>query len=281
MLSNKIDFVMLISVSHANPNGDPLNGNRPREDINGYGEISDVAIKRKIRNRWIDMGKNVFVQSDDRNVDSYKSLSERANGTIGTAIDKEDYYKKACETWIDVRGFGQLFAFKKRGNITEVSIGIRGPISVHPAISVDTVDIEDIQITKSVNSEPTEGKKSSDTMGTKHRINFGLYVLKGSVNSQLAEKTGFNDEDVNTLNEALKTIFENDASAARPEGSIVMEKLYWFKHDCKIGQYPSFKVHSSIQIQKKENSITARSIDDYDIKLIELPGLAPEEYSAR
>lgn len=272
---------MLISVSHANPNGDPLNGNRPREDINGYGEISDVAIKRKIRNRWIDMGKNVFVQSDDRNVDSYKSLSERANGTIGTAIDKEDYYKKACETWIDVRGFGQLFAFKKRGNITEVSIGIRGPISVHPAISVDTVDIEDIQITKSVNSEPTEGKKSSDTMGTKHRINFGLYVLKGSVNSQLAEKTGFNDEDVNTLNEALKTIFENDASAARPEGSIVMEKLYWFKHDCKIGQYPSFKVHSSIQIQKKDNSITARSIDDYDIKLIELPGLAPEEYSAR
>lgn len=281
MLSGKIDFVMVISVTHANPNGDPLNGNRPREDINGYGEISDVALKRKIRNRWIDNGLKVFVQSDDRNVDGYSSLSERAEKTIGKTSDREEYYNKACETWIDVRGFGQLFAFKKRGETQEVSIGVRGPISIHPAISVDTVDIEDIQITKSVNSEPTDGKKSSDTMGMKHRVNFGVYLTKGSINCQLAEKTGFSDEDAVALLEALQTIFENDSSAARPEGSVVMEKLYWFKHDNKSGQYPSFKVHSSVSANKKVGVTIPKSIEDYEFTRLHLDGLETEEYSAR
>ena len=91
------------------------------------------------------------------------------------------------------------------------------PVSVHPGISVSPVDIVDLQITKSTNSEPSaEGKKSSDTMGMKHRVEFGLYVIKGSINHQLAEKTGFTDEDAEKIKDALKTLFENDCSAARP-----------------------------------------------------------------
>ena len=111
--TNKIDFEVLVMVKNANPNGDPLNGNRPRETYDGFGEISDVCIKRKIRNRLQDMGENIFVQSDDRVVDEYKSLADRAknNALMQKAIkdkNKDSYAKAACETWIDVRSFGQV-----------------------------------------------------------------------------------------------------------------------------------------------------------------------------
>ncbi|MEG2395029.1 MAG: type I CRISPR-associated protein Cas7, partial [Ruthenibacterium sp.] len=112
ILNNKIDFVALVSVSMANSNGDPLNGNRPRTDYDGYGEISDVCIKRKIRNRMQDMGKSIFVQSDDRCDDGCKSLSERAKAAVGKVKSDEEYARIACEKWLDVRSFGQVFAFK-------------------------------------------------------------------------------------------------------------------------------------------------------------------------
>lgn len=114
VLQNKIDFALVIAVNHANPNGDPLNGNRPRETYEGMGEISDVCLKRKIRNRMMDLGQNVFVQSDDRCNDGFKSLQDRADGCPAVKKaekDKDAYAKAACETWLDVRSFGQVFAF--------------------------------------------------------------------------------------------------------------------------------------------------------------------------
>lgn len=111
-LQNKIDFVALVSVTRANSNGDPLNGNRPRTDLNGFGEISDVCIKRKIRNRMQDLGKPIFVQSEDRCSDGCGSLSERASAAMKGIKDREEYARHACETWLDVRTFGQVFAFK-------------------------------------------------------------------------------------------------------------------------------------------------------------------------
>ncbi|MGM9681014.1 MAG: type I-C CRISPR-associated protein Cas7/Csd2, partial [Eubacteriales bacterium] len=189
-ITRKIDFELFVSAQNANPNGDPLDGNRPRVNYGGYGEISDVCIKRKIRNRMQDLGQCIFVQSDDRSDDGCKSLSERASQNIKSK-DRDEYAAMACEKWLDVRAFGQVFAFKADKN--GVSVGVRGPVSIHQAVSCSPVDIQSIQITKSVNSEPSE-KKSSDTMGMKHRVGFGLYVVKGSVNVQLAEKTGFSDE---------------------------------------------------------------------------------------
>ena len=146
----------IISVNNANPNGDPLNGNRPCETSDGYGEISDVAIKRKLRNVLQDQGERIFVQSDERADDGYKSLSERAKAEInnGKKLSGDEYAAIACEKFIDVRSFGQVFAFKKTKDSAEVSVGVRGPVSVHPAFSVDPIEIEDIQIIKSVNSEP-------------------------------------------------------------------------------------------------------------------------------
>lgn len=272
-LQNKIDFIALISVNMANANGDPLNGNRPRTDYDGHGEMSDVCIKRKIRNRMQDLGERVFVQMQERTDDEYKSLSDRAVKTLGKMKGNEEYAEKACREWIDVRAFGQVFAFKSDSG---ASVGVRGPVSVHQAVSVSPVDVRSIQITKSVNGE-TKDNKSSDTMGMKHFVRFGLYKLKGSVNVQLAEKTGFTTEDAEVIKECLRTLFVNDSSSARPDGSMEVVKLYWCEHNCKDGQYSSAKVHSQLKVELKENVEIPSSVDDYNIRLEKLPGLSVEE----
>jgi CRISPR-associated protein Csd2 len=289
ILSKKIDFAVIVTVNHANPNGDPLNGNRPRTTYEGFGEISDVAIKRKIRNRLQDMGKKIFVQSDDNHAegDEYGSLRERADATLKgfDTNDKKKYQKVACEAWLDVRTFGQLFAFKgKKGKKSQgeedsegVSIPVRGPVSLHPAFSVAPVldRAPSIQITKSVSSEPGD-KRGSDTMGMKHRVDHGVYVFYGSMNPQLASKTGFSDEDTGAIKEALRTLFVNDASSARPEGSMEVHKVYWWQHNNTNGQYSSAKVHRLLNVSVKEGVDEPKSIEDYDIELGELPGLKCE-----
>lgn len=285
-LSKKIDFAVILTVQHANPNGDPLNGNRPRVTYEGYGEISDVAIKRKIRNRLMEMGKPIFVQSDDNRMDDYKSLRERAEGILkGVDMsDKKKFQEAACKTWLDVRAFGQVFAFKaKKGNKSEgeedsegVSIPVRGPVSIHPAFSVATVldRSSSIQITKSVSNETSEkDKRGSDTMGMKHRVDHGVYVFYGSMNPQLASKTGFSDEDAEAIKEALRTLFRNDESTARPAGSMTVYKVYWCTHNSPNGQYSSAKVHGCLKIKVKDGVEEPKSIEDYEITFNKLDGL--------
>ncbi len=275
ILQNKIDFVALISVTRANGNGDPLNGNRPRTDLNGFGEISDVCVKRKIRNRMQDMGNPIFVQSEDRCADGFGSLSERASASLKGIKDREEYARRACETWLDVRAFGQVFAFKDTKGF---SCGVRGPVSIHQASSISPVEVESIQITKSVNGEKKEKgeNRASDTMGMKHFVRFGLYEIKGSINVQLAEKTGFTEADAETVKECLRTLFVNDASSARPDGSMEVVKLFWWKHNCKDGQYSSAKVHRSVRVALKNEDAMPSCADDYVISVEELPGLEPE-----
>lgn len=275
-LKNKIDFVALVAVNMANANGDPLNGNRPRTDYEGYGEMSDVCIKRKIRNRMQDLGMKVFVQSDDRSDDGCDSLSKRADKEGFKGIKKEEeFFNKACATWLDVRSFGQVFAFN---NLTLKSVGVRGPVSIHQAVSVAPVEIVSMQITKSVSGDKKEGAtRGSDTMGMKHFVKFGMYTIKGSINVQLAQKTGFSDEDAETIKECLRTLFVNDASAARPDGSMEVVKLYWFKHNCKDGQYSSAKVHRSISVTQKPEVMVPAAIDDFEIQVTPLEGLEMEE----
>ena len=274
-LKNKIDFVALISVHMANSNGDPLNGNRPRTDYNGFGEISDVCIKRKIRNRMQDLGHRIFVQSEDRCDDGYGSLSERASATMKGIKDRDKYAELACQTWMDVRTFGQVFAFKDSKGL---SVGVRGPVSIHQAVSLSPVEVESLQITKSVSGEKKEKDKArtSDTMGMKHFVRFGLYEIEGAINVQLAEKTGFTQEDADVIKECLRTLFANDASSARPEGSMEVVRLYWWQHNCKDGQYSSAKVHRTVQVRLKEGVDVPECVDDYEITLASLPGLEPE-----
>lgn len=272
-LKNKIDFVVLVSVKNANPNGDPLNGNRPRTDYNGIGEISDVCIKRKIRNRMQDLGECVFVQSDERSDDGANSLKERAD-CLKKIKDADEYAKTACEKWIDVRTFGQVFAFS---GFNCKSVGVRGPVSIHQAVSVNPVEINSMQITKSVSGEKKNGgEKGSDTMGMKHFVRFGLYEIKGSINVQLAEKTGFSEEDAELVKKCLETLFINDTSSARPDGSMEVVKMFWWKHNCKDGQYSSAKVHRLVHINLKDSIDIPSSVDDYEITVDSLPELEPK-----
>ncbi|MBF4500439.1 type I-C CRISPR-associated protein Cas7/Csd2 [Savagea sp. SN6] len=282
-LQNKIDFAVVFTVNKANPNGDPLNGNRPRQDYNGHGEMSDVAIKRKLRNRLQDEGENIFVQSDERRNDAFRSLKDRADSVeelkkllSDAKADEELAIKIASDEWYDVRAFGQVFAFKG----TKMSVGVRGPVSIHTATSIDPVDITSMQITKSVNSTTNTtnpGQKTSDTMGMKHRVDFGTYIFYGSINPQLAEKTGFTSEDAEKLKQALITLFANDASSARPDGSMEVNKVFWWEHNNKIGQYSSAKVHRSVKIERTVDGL-ATSFEDYDIQVEPLEGLDVQVY---
>ena len=223
-----------------------------------------------------DLGQAVFVQSSDRCDDGCGSLSERAAAVLGKAKEFKDsdaYAQKACETWLDVRSFGQVFAFK---DTKGMSIGVRGPVSIHQGVSLSPVQVEDMQITKSVNGENSDKGRSSDTMGMKHFVRFGLYKIKGSINVQLAGKTGFTEKDADILKECLRTLFVNDASSARPEGSMELIKLSWFRHNCKDGQYSSAKVHRSVQAELIASDALPSSAEDYRITLEPLEGLEPE-----
>lgn len=273
-LQNKIDFAVIFSVKNANPNGDPLNGNRPRTDYEGFGEITDVCLKRKIRDRLQDSGEAIFVQSDEKKIDGMPSLKARAEseefGLGKEALNAkktspEEAAKLANQKWMDVRTFGQLFAFKSDSK-DGVSIPIRGPVSIQSAFSKEPVSITSTQITKSVSGEGDGTKKSSDTMGMKHRVDKAVYVTFGAMSPQLAEKTGFSDEDAEKLKAVLPKLFEGDASSARPEGSMAVEKVIWWQHDSKSGQYSSAKVHRSLEVNA-DGSYTLNNLD----------GLTPEE----
>lgn len=261
-LTKKIDFALIISVKNANPNGDPLNGNRPRTDFEGNGEITDVCLKRKIRDRLQEEGESIFVQSDEKKNDGMTSLKNRAydeNVGLGKKAfetkkgenleSKRDATAKlACDKWFDVRAFGQVFAFKADDKGADgVSIPIRGPVTIQSAFSLEPVDITSTQITKSVSGEGNGSKKGSDTMGMKHRVDEGVYVTFGAITPQLAERTGFSDDDAKKIKETLVKLFEGDASSARPEGSMQVKKVIWWEHNSKSGQYSSAKVHNSLR----------------------------------
>ncbi len=294
-LSKKIDFALIISVKNANPNGDPLNGNRPRADFAGFGEMTDVCLKRKIRDRLQEKKHTIFVQANERKDDGMVSLKNRYDDFIkklkenqnsskdadlfGNEADKkpkkkadkgdlkkDEIAKEACKKWLDVRSFGQVFAFSGKDE-DGVSIAVRGPVTIHSAFSVEPISITSTQITKSVNGNgDSDVKKSPDTMGMKHRVDSGIYVAFGAMSPQLAERTEFSDDDADKIKTVLSKLFEGDASSARPEGSMRVLKLIWWEHNCKAGQYSSAKVHGSLKVNA-----------DGSYALNNLDGLTPVE----
>lgn len=282
-LNQKIDFAIIFSVNNANPNGDPLNGNRPRTDYEGYGEISDVCLKRKLRDRLQECGQAIFVQSDEKKSDGMASLQNRAySDEFGLGKDAfnakktspDETARKACEKWFDVRAFGQIFAYKGEKKGEGVSVPIRGPVTIQSAFSIEPISISSTQITKSVSGEGDGEKKSSDTMGMKHRVDSAIYVAYGAMTPQLAEKTGFSDEDAGVVKGLLPKLFEGDASSARPEGSMSVNKVIWWQHDSKSGKYSSAKVHGTLRDYISPG--VSLDTDTLVKKLDQLDGLKPE-----
>ncbi|HFI0082290.1 TPA: type I-C CRISPR-associated protein Cas7/Csd2 [Streptococcus suis] len=261
MLEQKIDFMVTIEVREANANGDPLSGNMPRTNANNQGIISDVAIKRKIRNRMQDMGHSIFVQANDRIEDEFKSLEKRFSNHFTAKTPDSEIEELSNKLWLDVRSFGQVFTYLKK------SIGVRGPVSISMAKSLEPIVISSLQITRSTNGmeAKNESGRSSDTMGTKHFVDYGVYVVKGSINAYFAEKTGFTAEDAEVLKETLITLFENDASSARPEGSMRVREVFWFTHSNKLGNVSSARVFDLLEFDEEKQDKS--SYEDYAIGL--------------
>ncbi|MSS78454.1 type I-C CRISPR-associated protein Cas7/Csd2 [Anaerococcus sp. AGMB00486] len=264
MINNKVDFIFTIKVEGANPNGDPLAGNMPRIDSRGYGEISDVCLKRKIRNRMQDMGHEIFVKSENRSDDGFNSLEARFSSKFDNKSTNQEIEEKSCEYWLDVRSFGQVVTYLKK------SVGIRGPVSISIAKSVEPAIITTMQITKSVNGqEMKDGKKSSDTIGSKHYIDYAVYVVNGSVNAYFAEKTGFDEKDLEVLKEAIRTLFINDVSSARPDGSMEVKDIYWINHSSKIGDVSSGKLKDMLIYDLDQEENKDKKYEDYNFRLDE------------
>lgn len=261
MLEHKIDFITTVEVREANANGDPLSGNMPRTDAKGHGLMSDVSIKRKIRNRMQDMGQSIFVQAGDRIEDDFKSLEKRFSNQFTSKTPDSEVEEKANQLWLDVRSFGQVFTYLKK------SIGVRGPVSISMAKSLEPIVISSLQITRSTNGmeAKNESGRSSDTMGIKHFVDYGVYVIKGSINPNFAEKTGFSDEDAEVIKQALISLFENDASSARPEGSMRVRDVFWFTHSSKLGNVSSARIFDLLEFDKEKQD--KDSYEEYAIHL--------------
>lgn len=276
-LRHKIDFMAVITVEDANPNGDPLNGNRPRQHYDNTGFITPVCIKRKLRNRLQDMGRKILIQQNDRTDDGLTSISDRLN----SVKEIEDARKEknnaaiaamACETFEDVRAFGATLALKVKPS---VSVGVRGPVTIQQAKSVGSVDIDSNQITKSTNNEPGDSK-GKDTMGMMHSVRCGVYLIKGSINPILAARTGFSDQDAEDIKEALRTLFVNDESAARPAGSMNVRKVYWWKQPADDIHYSTKMLLDTVQVVLSDSDGIMKNADDYEILEKDLPDIKPE-----
>lgn len=271
MINNKVYFLMTIEVKNANPNGDPLSGNMPRIDSLGYGIISDVCIKRKIRNRMQDQfkendlgeGYDIFVKANDRIDDDFRSLEKRYKAYFDKEKDNEVIEKSMNEKWIDVRSFGQVVTFNNK------SIGIRGPVSISISKSLDPVITETMQIVRSTNGKDAGEKRASDTMGNKNFVDYGVYLVQGSVNSFYSERTGFDEKDLEILKEALRTLFINDVSSARPDGSMEIKEIYWFTHSNKLGNVSSAKIKQLVKYDELDINNTNPSYEDYNFRLDE------------
>jgi len=267
------DFVVSIVVNGANPNGDPSNENRPRTALDGgYGEISQMCIKRKIRNALYYSGEKLFIVSDELVNDDKYSIEERTSEILKGATSAVERKKSMLENFIDARLFGFVIAIpkpkdskkSKRGESASddadgasVSCNTRGAVSIVDARSTTPIDIEEVNITKSTNGSKTaDNKKSSDTMGGCYYKTSGVYVFYGSVNRFWGEKNMVTEDDVKKLQNAIMNMFENDISISRPAGSMSIGGIAWWTQEPEGEKYSIKTLRDSVTINDDDGKIT-------------------------
>jgi CRISPR-associated protein Csd2 len=275
-IANRYEFALLFDVQNGNPNGDPDAGNMPRFDPEtGHGLVTDVCLKRKIRN-FVALAKdgaegfNIYVQEkavlNQTNEMAYKAfeLQPQAKKLPKKIEDARKVTGWMCANFYDIRSFGAVMT-------TEINCGqVRGPVQLAFARSVDPVMSQEVSITRMAVTNEKDLEKER-TMGRKHIVPYGLYVAQGFISAPLAEKTGFSDDDLELLWNALVNMFEHDRSAAR--GIMSSQKLFVFKHKDKLGNAPAHKLFDLIDIQRNDRTEgPARSFKDYTVTV----GKAPE-----
>ena len=267
-LTNRYDFVILFDVENGNPNGDPDAGNAPRVDAeSGYGYITDVCLKRKIRN-YVELvkegepGYNILIKPD-RSLNAKFTAAYEAEGlkTKNKGKDPDDVKKARdymCRNYYDVRTFGAVMS------TGDDPCGIvRGPVQINFARSISPVSIQDVTITRQARTTEDRKETGDTEMGRKSVIPYALYRAEGYVSAALANKsTGLSEEDVELLWSAIINMFENDHSAAR--GKMCMRKLYVFKHENVLGNCPSHILFGKIKVGERGDAVP-RAFDDYEI----------------
>ena len=268
MLENRYDFVMLFDVENGNPNGDPDAGNTPRVDVEtGHGIISDVCLKRKIRN-YVQLvkedvpGYNILIRPDKALNTKFTEAYAAEGLPTGQKGKKADDVQKAreymCRNYYDVRAFGAVMS------TGDDPCGIvRGPVQINFAKSISPVNIQDITITRQARTTVDREITGTTEIGRKSIIPYGLYRAEGYVSAALANKTGLSEEDLTLLWQAVFNMFENDHSAAR--GKMCMRQIYIFKHDNILGSCPSHVLFDKIKIRLKDGIETPRAFSDYEI----------------
>ena len=274
-IANRYEFVLLFDVENGNPNGDPDAGNTPRVDPEtGHGLVTDVCLKRKIRNH-VALAKNgatgfrIYIQEKAvlnwTNEEAYKAfeLKPEAKKLPKKIEDAHQVTGWMCTNFYDIRAFGAVMT-------TEVNCGqVRGPVQLAFAKSVESIMPQEVSITRMAVTNEKDLEKER-TMGRKHIVPYGLYVAHGFVSAALADKTGFSEDDLELLWDALINMFEHDRSAAR--GLMSSRKLFVFKHESKMGNAPAHKLFDLICIQRAEDSTgPARSFKDYTVTVGDVP----------
>lgn len=274
-LTNRYDFALLFEVKDGNPNGDPDAGNLPRLDAEtGHGLVTDVCLKRKVRN-FVGIAKaeqppyEIYVKEkailNNQHKRAYIGIGkeELLNGDDkkrkgGDAVDEARAWM--CRNFYDVRTFGAVMS-------TGINCGqVRGPVQFTFSRSVDPIISQEHSITRmAVATEAEAEKQGGDnrTMGRKHTVPYGLYVVHGFISSFLAKQTGFSEDDLELLWQALAQMFEHDRSAAR--GEMNTRGLYVFKHDSELGNAPAHSLFDRIKVQRKDGVEVARSFQDYNL----------------
>lgn len=287
-IKNRYEFVMLFDCENGNPNGDPDAGNMPRIDPEtGYGIVTDVCLKRKIRN-YVELAKegeenfNIFIKE---NIPLNRSENEAFNelGIENAAeIKKEELQKKVknlksqgvdvdtqvkdylCGKFFDIRTFGAVLTTCVKGALNCGQV--RGPVQLSFARSIDRVVPQELTITRTAITTETDAEKKSTEMGRKYIIPYGLYRAEGYVSANLARKvTGFSEEDLALLWQAIINMFDCDHSAAR--GKMALRELIVFKHDSELGNAPAYKLFDMVQVKRLDETLPARAYTDYEVSL--------------
>lgn len=280
-LKNKIDFVYVFDVQDGNPNGDPDAGNLPRIDAEtGEGLVTDVCIKRKVRN-YVQVAKRTE-EGQEEGYDIFIKEKAVLNDEIDKAHDDSEVKaakdktaaarKFMCKNYYDIRTFGAVMSTGKNAG------QVRGPIQITFARSADPIATAEHSITRVAVATPKEAenqKGENHTMGRKATIPYGLYVCHGFISANLAKQTGFSEEDLKLFFEALKNMFDIDRSAAR--GLMSAQKLIVFRHDSELGNAPANKLFDLVHI-KKTTGTAPRSFKDYEVTIDKAPsGVTIEE----
>ncbi len=278
-IKNRYDFIILFDVENGNPNGDPDAGNMPRQDPEtGYGLVTDVCLKRKIRN-YVEVAKENIPGFDIYIKDDVPLNRSDARALTELEVDKD--LKKAkktdkdldikvrdfmCRNFYDIRTFGAVMTTFVKGNLNCGQV--RGPVQIGFARSIDTIVPQEITITRIAITTESDAENKGTEIGRKYIVPYGLYRAEGYVSANLARKvTGFSEDDLELLWQAIINMFENDHSAAR--GKMAVRELIIFKHDSELGNAPSHKLFEKVNVKLNEGVVAPRAYSDYIVTIDE------------